>query len=620
LVPGHALLERLRAGETMLADGAMGTLLHSRGIRLSACLDALNLEQPELVLDVHRAYVKAGCDILETNTFGANRFKLAAYDIESQVDSLNASAARLARQAAGEAGRPVWIAGSIGPLGARLAPYGRLLPERAGAAFREQAEALLQAGVDLIWLETFSDLRELRIAVEAARQAGDLPILASMTFTRDDRTLMGDSPQAVAEGAQQAGADIVGANCSEGPSQLLRVIQQMHQAAPMALLSAMPNAGWPERSGGRMLYPASPDYFAEYALALRLAGASILGGCCGTTPAHCAAMRHALHQETPAQAALLDAPGPPSVDAAPFEGPTRLQSRLRDDRFTISVELDPPRGFSTQKTLAAATLLAESGADVLTVADSPMARLRMSPWAICHLVQRETGRECVLHFPTRGRNLLRIQGDLLAAHALGIRNLLVVMGDPTTLGDSTGTSDRQDVVPSGLVRLIHQSLNLGLDDTGSALGEATAFFVGCALNLAPSDPDREMRALHKKVEAGAGFVMTQPVYDAERAAAFLQAYASRFGPLTIPILGGILPLVSSRHAAFLQHEVPGVEIPSGVARRMAESSHPADEGVRMALEVVEALAPNLAGLYIMPALERYDVAAGLVEAVRTRHP
>ncbi len=613
------ILPAFEQGRVILADGAMGTLLHTRGAERHTCLDALNLQRPEWVFEIHQAYASAGCDLLETNTFGANAFKLAAFGLQEQLAAINAAGAHLARQAARESGRGIWVAGSIGPLGVRLAPYGRVKAETAADAFRRQIEALVEGGIDLLFFETFTDLRELCLGIEVAHAVCSLPVAASLTFTRDDRTLLGDTPEQAAAILPNAGADLLGANCSEGPSQLLRVVQQMHKAAPQARLLAMPNAGWPERSGGRILYPATPDYFAGYVPPFRQAGVQLIGGCCGTTPDHLAAMRRAVDAPPrPAPAWSLPFPAPVE-EPLPEEGPTALATALDAGHFVIAAELDPPRGFSTQKILAAAHLLAESGADTLTVADSPMARLRMSPWAVSYLIQQQVGCEAILHFPTRGRNLLRIQGDLLAVHALGIRNVMIVMGDPTSIGDFPSAMNNVDLVPSGLIRLIRENLNTGLDHAGGKLGEATTFFCGCALSLTPSDPAREMRALHKKIAAGAGFALTQPVFDPHAAVGFLETYVQAYGELRIPILAGILPLVSERHAAFLQHEVPGVNLPDHVLQRMAAASVPATTGVQLALEIAAALSPRVQGIYLMPALQRYDLAAEVIEGIRSQH-
>lgn len=616
-----SLLSRLTSGPPLLADGAMGTLLHARGVPLGACFDELNLGQPERVAEIHRDYLAAGAEILETNTFGANRFKLAAHGLEDRVAEIGAAAVGLARRAAEGTSRPVWIAASVGPLGVRLAPFGRVSPEQAVEAFREQIGALAAAGVDLILLETHTDLEEVRLAVRAARAvAPDVPVAAAVTFTRDDRTLLGDSPAAAARVLAQAGVDLLGANCSGGPAQLLRILSLMRQAAPNLPITIMPNAGWPEQVGGRIMYPASADYFGDFAAAFVEAGAVVVGGCCGTTPDHIAAMRRAL--DAPGRRTLsLPAAAPEAAEpSAERAGPTRLAATFAAHRFAISVELDPPRGFTAHKLLAGAQLLGEAGADAIHIADSPMARMRMSPWAACHLIQRDLGLESVLHFPTRGRNLLRVQGDLLAAHALGVRNVFVVMGDPTAVGDYPEAMDDFDLAPSGLIRLIKDGFNTGVDHAGADLGGATSFVVGCALNPAAPDPDRELRVLRRKIAAGADFVLTQPVFDPEVLRGFLRRYADLFGAPSIPVLAGILALASERHAEFLHNEVPGIQIPETLRQRIAGAAQAHAEGQRIALELIEAAAEFAQGIYLMPAFGRYDLAAELIESARARLP
>jgi homocysteine S-methyltransferase len=608
----------------LLSDGAMGTMLNARGVNFSGCFDALNLDDPDLVVEVHRAYLAAGSDLIQTNTFGANRFKLAAHGLESQVAALNQAGVAAARKAGASL-----IAGDVGPLGVRLAPYGRVQPEQAHQAFSEQIDSLVAAGVDLLILETFSDLYEIREAIAAAKQFAPLAVVASMTFTRDDRTILGDSPARVARGLLEAGADVIGVNCSGGPAQAWRILRQMRrtleqvrQAAPSTRLSVMPNAGWPEQVGGRIMYPANPDYFGEYALAFCEAGASLVGGCCGTTPAHIAAMRQALdRQPRGCGPSLAELTLPVEVDDRQEvpEAASPLAAKLAQGHFIVSVEMDPPRGLSSHKLLAGASLLAEAGADVINVADSPMARMRMSPWAVCDLVQRQVGVDTVLHFPTRGRNLLRVQGDLLAAHALGIRNVFVVMGDPTAIGDYPNAMDNYDLVPSGLIKLIKQSFNQGLDHAGSDIGQPTRFFVGCALNLAPQDPAAEIKNLRRKLQAGADFALTQPVFDPSLAGAFLEQYCSQHGPLEIPILVGVLPLYSPRHAAFLHNEVPGISIPEALQERIRKAGEAApQEGVRIALELVGQMRLWASGIYLMPQFSRFDLAAEIVECAKRK--
>jgi methionine synthase I (cobalamin-dependent)/5,10-methylenetetrahydrofolate reductase len=617
-------LESLLAdGTPILADGAMGTLLHIRGIPFEACFDELNLSEPDLIVDIHREYIEAGAQIIETNSFGANRYKLSAHGLERRVKEINTAAVQLARRAIEASSKEAYIAGSVGPLGVRLAPFGRVKPEQAYEAYSEQIQALLEAGADLIILETQIDLNEVHEAIRAAKDLSDCPVVATITFTRDDRTLLGDTPARTAKSLVESGADIIGANCSGGPAQLLRILKRMRQAVPQARFSIMPNAGWPERVSGRIMYPATPAYFADYALALCEAGASIVGGCCGTTPEHIAAMHLTLQTTDPPCAA------PPQFDPSEngnelrisITEPTEFASRLAEESFVISVEMDPPRGFSTHKLLAGAHLLAEAGADVINVADSPMARMRMSPWGACQLIQQEVGIETVLHFPTRGRNLLRVQGDLLAAHALGVRNLFVVMGDPTAIGDYPEAMDDYDVVPSGLINLIKHRFNSGVDYAGSDIGDATSFFVGGALNLSAQDPDREIRILKKKIDAGVDFVLTQPVYDPQLAHAFIHDYQSRHGELEIPILVGVLPLFSERHAAFLHHEVPGIQIPQPIQREIKMAGkHAPEKGVEIALELLQDLSKIVAGAYLMPAFGRFDLAAGIIETLREKSP
>jgi homocysteine S-methyltransferase len=615
--------EWLAAGEPILADGAMGTLLHSHGVSIEACFDELNRSRPELVGEIHRAYLQAGARVLETNSFGANRFKLAAHGLEGRVGEINAAAVELARQAIRSAGVEAAVAGSVGPLGVRLAPFGRVKPAQAREAFLEQIAALAEAGADLIIVETQNDLFELLEAVQAARQVCSLPVVASVTFTRDDRTLLGDSPRRAARLLLESGAEVIGANCSGGPAQLLRLAQQMRQVAPQVHLSVMPNAGWPEHVSGRIMYPATPEYFAEYAAAYAQAGVSLLGGCCGTTPEHIAHMRRAL-DELNGTAARPISVGPAlerEEPQAPAQEPTQLAQRLAAGKFVLSVEMDPPRGFGVHKLLAGAHLLAEAGADAINVADNPMARMRMSPWAVCQIIQREAGIDSVLHFPTRGRNLLRVQGDLLAAHATGVRNIFVVMGDPTSIGDYPEAMDNYDVVPSGLIKLIKQGFNLGVDLAGADIGEATSFFVGCALDQAAADRRREFRVLRKKLAAGADFILTQPVYEPEGLRFFLREYQDQHGPLQAPVLVGVLPLYSERHASFLHNEVPGIRIPDSIRQRMAAAGEQApEEGVRIAVETVEQLTGFAQGAYLMPPFSRYDLAAEIIEAVARRVP
>jgi methionine synthase / methylenetetrahydrofolate reductase(NADPH) len=610
-----SLLERLST-ETLLADGAMGTMLHAHGVGFDKCFDELNLTQPSSVAEIHRAYIEAGAQLIITNTFGANRFKLMKHGLEDHVKEINRASVDLAKRVVAASFREVLVAGDVGPLGVRIAPFGRVQPEQARAAFAEQIQALAEAGVDLIVIETFSDLYEIREAIRAAREVCDLPVIASVTFTRDDRTVLGDDPMKVARTLRDEGVDVIGVNCSGGPAQLSRILKQMVQAIPSGKFWVKPNAGWPEQVGGRIMYPADAEYFGEYALSFREIGACIVGGCCGTTPQHIAAMRKALDTTPRIEPPQVSVLPPEEITETPKEPPSPFAQKLNAGGFAISVEMDPPRGLATHKLLAGASLLADAGADVINVADSPMARMRMSAWAVCDVVQRKVGVETTLHFPTRGRNLLRVQGDLLAAHALGIRNVFVVMGDPTAIGDYPEAMDNYDLVPSGLIKLIKQGFNAGVDHSGTSIGQPTSFFVGAALNLCPPDVDTEIKNLHRKVKAGTDFFITQPIYRAQDGPSLLKRYEAKYGKLNKPVLAGILPLVNVRHATFLHNEVPGIFIPEEARKRIEEAGNDgARVGVELAAELIEQLKSWANGVYIMPQFHKFDMVAEIIEKV-----
>ena len=606
------------ASQTLLADGAMGTMLHTRGVGFDKCFDELNLTNPSAVAEIHREYIEAGAQLIITNTFGANRFKLTKHGLQDDVAEINKASVDLAKRVVAASFKDVLVAGDVGPLGVRIAPFGRVQPEQAREAFAEQIRALADAGVDAIVIETFSDLYEIREAIKAAKETCDLPVVASVTFTRDDRTLLGDEPMKVARTLRDAGADVIGVNCSGGPAQLLRILKQMKQAVPDGKFWVKPNAGWPEQVGGRIMYPADAEYFGDYALSFRETGAVIVGGCCGTTPQHVAAMRKALDSSARSSVLIQTPEVFETSEVSETEPPTQFAQKLERGEFAISVEMDPPRGLSTHKLLAGASLLADAGADVINVADSPMARMRMSAWAVCDVVQRKVGVETTIHFPTRGRNLLRVQGDLLAAHALGIRNIFVVMGDPTAIGDYPEAMDNYDLVPSGLIKLIQQGFNEGIDHSGTSIGQPTNFFVGAALNLCPPDVDNEIKNLHRKVKAGADFFLTQPVYRADDGPKLLEAYEAKHGKLDKPILVGILPLVGVKHANFLHNEVPGISIPDETRKRIeAAGDEGVKAGVEIAVELVEQAKAWAGGVYIMPQFHKYDMVAEIVEKVKS---
>lgn len=619
--------ERLQHAPLLL-DGAFGTVLHSRGIVADQSFDEINRKDPGLVADIHRAYIDAGADIIETNTFGANRYKLAEFGLQHAVAVINQAAVSIARRVISGSFKEVLLAGSVGPLGARLAPLGRVSAAEAEEAFAEQIAALVgggtpadeTTGVDLIIIETMSDVREVEAAVAAARRvAPDIAIIAQMTFTRDDKTLLGYTPDTVAEHLARLDVDAIGVNCGGGPSQVLRLVSIMKQIAPEMPLSAAPNAGWPEQlTGGRVLYPATPDYFGEYARAFVEAGIQLIGGCCGTTAAHIQSMRHAL--DTPGESRYA-APQVRIIQRAEnkvavMDQPTKLACYLEERKLVVTVEMSPPKGVRPQRLLAGAQMLRDAGANFLNIADSPLARMRMSAWAAAYLVQQDIGLETILHFPTRGRNLLRIQGDILAAYAMGVRNLFVTMGDPARIGDYPEASDTSDIMPTGLLQLIKERFNAGLDKAGQSIDQPTNFVVGCALSLTPSDIDKEIKLLRKKVKSGADFALTQPVFDAEAAVAFIREYESRYGEPPPPILAGIKPLYNSRNAEFLHNEVPGMFIPEAQRERMRQTANPQVEGVEIAREIIQALRPHVSGFYLMPAFNRYDLAADVLDVLQ----
>ncbi len=603
-------LRTLVADEPLLADGGIGSSLIERGaVGVDGCVEALNLDRPDVVEAVHAAFGDAGSKLVESNTFGANRFALARHGLEGRLEEINRRGVELARAS------DALVAGSVGPLRVRLAPYGRVRRVQARKAYAEQIAALASAGADAILIETQSDLIEMEEALLAARSVSGLAVIVTATFTRDDRTLLGSTPEHVASRLVELGADAVGVNCSEGPAQVLRILTLMREHAGSTPLVAMPNAGGPARVGERIVYPATPEYLGDYARAFVATGASIVGGCCGTGPEHIRAMAEAL--AGPRQLLLEILPAAPAETGSEVSASTTaLGAKLSAGQFVVTVEMDPPRSTSTAKMLAGAETLSDAGADAINVADSPMARMRMSPWAPARLIQEHVGIETILHFPIRGRNLLRIQGDLLAGHALGIRNLFVCLGDPTRIGDYPAATDNVDVVPTGLIALVTESLNKGRDQLGASIGEPTNFVVGCAVNLGAADLERECRLLDKKVRSGADFALSMPTYSADVLRVFRKSYEERYGPLRLPILVGVLPVVTSRHAEFLHNELPGVSIPDDIRTRMRDAGKRATRtGVEIATELARELRAEASGLYVMPPFGRYDVAAEIVESV-----
>jgi methionine synthase / methylenetetrahydrofolate reductase (NADH) len=616
---GHPLLDRLAEGP-LLGDGAMGTMLYARGVPLDACFDVLNLHEPKVVQAIHGEYVSAGADCIETNTFGANRFKLGVHGLESRVREINRQGVRLARDVRETMGRDVFILGSLGPLGKYLTPLGTVTEEEALAAFREQAEGLLEGGVDAFVVETISDLREMRIAIQAVRAvSADLPIVAQMAFNEERLTFVGHPPAEVAAELSALPVQVMGANCSVGSSVLYDVLVLLHQAAPSIPVAIQPNAGLPSRLGERLIYLSSPAYMAEYAERMLDAGARLVGGCCGTTPAHVRAMREAVNRHVPDAArgrrsVFIAPPTAPAEAQAyrPAAEPTRLQSRLRPGEFLVTVELDPPRGHNIEKLVQGAKLLAERGVEVVDINDGSLGRVRMSVLPTAMLVREATGLDISMHFTCRDRNLMGIQADLLGAHAVGVRNILAMTGDPPRVGDYLNATAVFDVDAIGLVRII-QGMNRGLDATGNSIGEPTAFAVGVAIDPGAADPGREVERLFQKVEAGAMWAQTQPVYDLE----VLERFLARLGPPPVPVVVGIMPLHSARHAEFLHNEVPGIAIPEAIRARLRQAGdHALRVGIETAQTVLAEVRRRYAGAYLMPSFGRFEVVAEVLEALR----
>ena len=614
------------AERPLVADGAMGTMINATGVGFEKNFEGLNLNQPELILGIHRAFVAAGADVLETNTFSATPIHLERWGAAAKFLEINTAGARLARRAADEAGRRVFVAGSIGPTGARLAPIGPLGVDDARRAYEDQVGALANAGVDLLVFETFADLAELELAIAAARTVCALPIVASMSFTRDVRTLGGVVPEIALTRLLAAGANVIGANCSTGPRGVFEVLSRYQAAIPAdgdtLMLSAMPNAGYPESRGERLFFPAPPDYFADYAKQFLSVGARLIGGCCGTTPDHIRGVRRALDDALTvpsarrARAISAPATGTLTLPPSPERLPPSLARAFLDGRFVTTVEMEPPKSADTSELESKARILRDAGATSLNISDTPMARMRMTGLAAAVKVQAATGLETVLHFPVRGRNLLRVQGDLLAAHALDVRTLFVTMGDLASIGDYPQAFDHHDIVPTGLVKLVTQQFNAGVDSAGTSIGQACSFFVGVALNLTPTDIEAEAKLLKRKVDFGANFALTQPVFDPLRARTFLDHYANTYGSLELPLLCGVLPLASVRHAVFLKNEVPGMSVPETLIRRMGMvGEHGRAEGRRIASETLEEIRPLMQGVYFIPSFRRYDVIAELVAEV-----
>lgn len=601
----------------LVCDGAMGTMLYSRGVFLNRSFDELNLTQPDLVAEVHQLYVRAGADVIETNTFGANRVKLAAFGLADRLHAINVQAAQIARHAARE---QAYVAGSIGPLGIRIEPWGKTGIDEAQGYFSEQAAALLEGGVDLFVLETFRDLNELGAAIAAVQRLCDLPIVAQMTTEEDGNSLDGTPPETFAPEVARRGAHVIGVNCSVGPAPMLETIERMARATTTRL-SAQPNAGKPRDIEGRNIYLCSPEYMASYARRFILNGVKLVGGCCGTTPDHIRHIKAAVRALAPA-ARVSVAPSPPSTsdertEAAAVAEPeappigrsdkSRLANAMARGAFVVVVEIWPPKGHRCETLIEQARTLKIRGADLVNIPDGPVAAARMSAIATAVLVEQQAGLETLLHYACRNRTLLEMQSDLLGAHAMGVRNLLLVTGEPRKIGDYADATSVSDVDSIGLTNVVAR-LNRGLDVGGQAIGRPTGFHIGVALNPTAVNLDEELRRFEYKIEAGAEFVVTQPIFDVEAFARFLK----RIEGARIPIVAGVWPFESLRDAEYMANEVPGIVVPERLLERMRRADAP-EEGTAIACEIARDLRDLVQGVQVSTRGGRVDYALEVLD-------
>jgi methionine synthase I (cobalamin-dependent)/5,10-methylenetetrahydrofolate reductase len=597
----------------------MGTMLYARGVFINKNFDALNLTHPDLVGDVHRAYVEAGADIIETNTFGANRLKLGPFGLGDELRRVNVEGAKIARQAA--EGR-AYVAGSIGPLGLRVEPWGKTGVDEAQAYFREQAQALVEGGVDLFILETFRDLNEIGAAIDAVRSVSDAPIVAQMTTEEDGQTLDGTPPERFAPDLERRGATLIGVNCAVGPAPMLDTVERM-AAVTARRLSAQPNAGRPRDVEGRNLYLCSPEYMASYARRFILHNVRIVGGCCGTTPEHIRQIKQAIRSLSPGPAARAAAsrdalaPKPAlvvSTPPVPRERKSRLAQALAEGRFVTAVELVPPRGYECEPAIEEARTLKTRGIDLIEIPDAQRAGTRVSALSLAVLVERQAEIETLLHYSCRDRNLLGIQSDLLGAHAMGLRNLLLITGDPGRVGDYPDATAVFDVDSIGLTHLVAR-LNRGCDVGGQPIGRPTAFHIGVSVNATAANLDEELRRFEYKVEAGAEFVVTRPVFDLRS----FHEVRRRLEQWKLPIIAAVLPLESARQAEFMANELPGVRIPDTLIARMraaGDAGAAAAEGVAIAREIAADLRGAVQGIQVSAGAANAEAVLAVVDGLR----
>src|SRR5438270_2621619 len=616
-MPGD-FLARLKASP-VLCDGAMGTLLYSKGIFINRCYDELNVSQPDLIRGIHHEYLQAGAEVIETNTFGGNAVRLERHGLRDKVHDINFHGARLAKEAAKSF--DAWVAGAVGPLGIRIEPLGKMSFQEARDIFREQIAALLEGGVDLLILETFGYIDELHQAIHAARELDPrIPVVAQVTLDEESNCLDGSTPEIFAPRIEEWGADVIGCNCSVGPVTMLDSVERIRAATSLPL-SAQPNAGIPRSVEGRNIYLCSPEYMASYARKFVSAGVRLVGGCCGTTPDHIRVMKSALRageaRAKTAVALVKSGAGPTPIPAVPIEQRSQLGSKIARGEFLTMVEIVPPKGTNIHKELEGAKLLKSVRVDAINIPDSPRASARMSNQALSLLLQQQAGIEAILHYTCRDRNVLCIQSDLLGAAAIGIRNLICITGDPPKMGGYPDATAVFDVDAIGLVNIVH-NLNRGLDIGGNPIGAGTDFVIGVGANPGVPNLDEEVRRFEYKVEAGGEYAVTQPVFDLS----LLENFLRRIEHCRIPVVAGIWPLVSVRNAEFMKNELR-VSVPDSILERMAKAKNPEaarEEGIAIAREMLTAVRDLVQGAQISAPLGRYASAVDVLEALGTARP
>ncbi len=613
--------ELLDSDHVYVFDGAVGTRLYTKGIYINRSYDELNLVAPDLVREVHEEYINAGADIIETNTFGATRHKLQPYGLESKLRDINIAAVKVAREAAGER---VFVAGAVGPLGLRIEPYGPTSFDEAKDMFKEQVEALLDGGVDLFILETFSELQAIEQAIRAVRELSDLPIVAQMTIQMDGNTTFGTTPATFTKKLDELGVEVIGLNCGMGPTHVLNALEVMRGVTDKPL-SAQPNAGLPRDVQGRQFYMGSPEYMAEFSRRFVQSGAKFVGGCCGTTPTHIKMIASAIRADSPRQTAkafvkqlaTVAELTPQDVQVVPAEERSNWAAKIARGEFVTSVEVLPPKGCDAQKTLDSIRLLKDAGVDGVNIPDGPRAQTRMSAQATAVLVEREIGIEAVLHYCCRDRNLLGMMSDLLGAAALGLRNLLIITGDPPKMGPYPDATAVFDIDSIGLTNMANK-LNHGLDLGNNPIGKPTAFSIGVGVNPGAVNMDEEIKRFEWKVEAGAEYAITQPVFDTAQ----LKRFLGMIEHVRIPIVAGIWPLISYRNAEFMHNEVPGIEVTPAILERMRIASDKdketaREEGIAIARESLLEVRDVIQGVQVSApfgnvkyALQVFEVLEG----------